>query len=187
MYIKRFIIIRILLITFVTISATLIMLSCKNNRISEEDIMNTKISISLDSMLLVNETLKQDDKLQKIRYRFVSYLDSASCTRCEMYKMGMWKRLEKITMNTNIQYIFIYKPPKEKVQYMKDEYIQTKQKHLLYFDTLGLIESKNPIISKSVFFHNFLLDENNNVIFVGNPSKNEMVRRKYLDFVHSLN
>ena len=170
----------------VILSVTLIMFSCKNYKISKNDILNTKISVPLDSMLFVNEKLISMEKTSNTRYRFISYLDSISCTRCQLYKMGMWSRLENITKKANVQYIFILSPPKENIQSIKDEYINTKQNHLLYLDTLGLLERNNPIIKKSVLFHSFLLDENNKVVFVCKTSKNEKVRKEYLEYVHSI-
>ena len=43
----------------------------------------------------------------------------------------------------------------------------------ILLDTLGEFEKLNPHLPKNGTFHTFLLDENNNVILVGNPLRNK--------------
>ena len=52
----------------VILSVTLIMFSCKNYKISKNDILNTKISVPLDSMLFVNEKLISMEKTGSLSF-----------------------------------------------------------------------------------------------------------------------
>ena len=44
-----------------------------------------------------------------------------------------------------------------------------KLNYPIYVDTLGIFSLGNPHLLQDPRFHTFLLDENNNVILVGNP------------------
>lgn len=49
----------------------------------------------------------------------------------------------------------------------------------VYIDTQGVFQQNNPHLSKNKLLHTFLLDENNNVILVGNPVRNLRVKDLY--------
>lgn len=46
-------------------------------------------------------------------------------------------------------------------------------------DTLGEFEKLNPHLPKNKALHTFLLDENNNVILVGNPLHNKKIEEMF--------
>jgi len=50
-------------------------------------------------------------------------------------------------------------------------------------DTLGEFEKLNVHLPKDRAFHTFLLDENNNVILVGDPLYNKMIRKMFYKIV----
>ena len=49
----------------------------------------------------------------------------------------------------------------------------------ILLDTLGEFEKLNPHLPKNRALHTFLLDENNNVILVGNPSQNRKIKEMF--------
>ena len=49
----------------------------------------------------------------------------------------------------------------------------------VYIDTTNVFLAKNSNISKSSWLHTFLLDEQNNVILVGNPTNNSRIRKLF--------
>ena len=57
----------------------------------------------------------------------------------------------------------------------------TELSHPMYVDSKSVFSKVNPQLPKESLFHIFLLDENNNVILVGNPLFNpkleKMLRR----------
>ena len=50
-------------------------------------------------------------------------------------------------------------------------------------DTLKEFERLNPHLPKNRALHTFLLDENNRVILVGNPSRNEKIKEMFYKIV----
>ena len=50
-------------------------------------------------------------------------------------------------------------------------------------DTLGIFERSNPHLPHTHMFHTFIQDENNNVLFVGNPLDNEKIEEMFWQIV----
>ena len=53
----------------------------------------------------------------------------------------------------------------------------------ILLDTLGEFEKLNPHLPKNRALHTFLLDENNNVILVGNPLRNKKIEEMFYQIV----
>lgn len=55
--------------------------------------------------------------------------------------------------------------------------------NIVYVDTLGLFAKQNPYLSSNTIMHTFLLDEDNNVLLVGNPLENEKIEEMFWQIV----
>ena len=53
----------------------------------------------------------------------------------------------------------------------------------IILDTLGQFAKLNPHLPKNKALHTFLLDENNNVILVGNPLHNKKIKEMFYRIV----
>ncbi|MBS4809127.1 MAG: hypothetical protein KH071_14815 [Paraprevotella sp.] len=53
----------------------------------------------------------------------------------------------------------------------------------VYLDSLGVLERANPQIPSNPDLHTFLLDEDNNVLLVGNPIWNEKIKEMFWQIV----
>ena len=53
----------------------------------------------------------------------------------------------------------------------------------IILDTLGHFAKLNPHLPKNKALHTFLLDENNNVILVGNPLHNKKIKEMFYRIV----
>lgn len=49
----------------------------------------------------------------------------------------------------------------------------------IYMDTTGIFHRTNPQLPSNPMLHTFLLDENNEVLVVGNPLENEKIDRMF--------
>ena len=59
----------------------------------------------------------------------------------------------------------------------------SKFNYPVILDTLGQFERLNPHLPKNKALHAFLLDENNNVILVGNPLLNKKIKEMFYRIV----
>jgi len=57
---------------------------------------------------------------------------------------------------------------------------EVRFRHTVFYDLDSSFERTNPHFPKNERFHTFLLDENNNVILVGNPTRNVKLKNLYL-------
>ena len=53
-------------------------------------------------------------------------------------------------------------------------------RHTVFFDADGAFERLNPQMPKKEEFHMFLLNGENKVVLIGNPTHNEKLNRLYL-------
>ena len=84
--------------------------------------------------------------------------------------------------NYNFCNIFIVSPgTKEFVwKLLQDSYAHNKTPQTLFIDSTYIFIKKNKNIPKENVFHTFLIDEKNNVIFVGNLHISKSLREKFV-------
>ena len=64
---------------------------------------------------------------------------------------------------------------------------QIRFRQTIFYDLDGSFERSNPNLPKDERFHTFLLDKNNKVILVGNPSLNIRLKKLYIRTFNKLN
>lgn len=121
---------------------------------------------------------------EKIKY--IIYSDSMRCTPCAINKMYIWNSLLEYSNNYKgqLNFYFIFSPARKDLQEMKFALIKnSKFNYPIFLDTLGEFERLNPHLPKNNTLHAFLLDENNNVILVGNPVHNNKIKEMFYAIV----
>lgn len=117
------------------------------------------------------------------KIKMVVYTNSESCSSCALSKLHMWHGIIKYAESYNgaLKYYFIFNPPKgENIR------LALKNSMLDYpvlLDSLGEFEHLNPHLPKNKAMHTFLLDEDNNVILVGNPLTNKKIEKMFYEEV----
>lgn len=113
-------------------------------------------------------------------YKVVAYTDSAGCTSCRL-KLADWKRViaeADSLFPGKMDFIFFFQPKtrdlKELVYLLKRD----KFDHPVFIDTENRINGMNHFPSE-MEYQCFLLDLNNKVILVGNPTLNPNVWELY--------
>lgn len=178
---------KILLIQhLILIVLTCVFSSCKFRNDTSDNILNKSVVLSLDNMKSlskVRDTNKNKNLSKELT--FVVYVDSASCTTCELFKIGLWDKIvaysREYGVNTRIKYILNAKG--EQIKMLTNAYAVIKTKHEVYVDSNSIFENNNQFVKDKVKYHVFAIDRNCIIRFVGNPSKNEMVEDRYKDFL----
>ena len=129
-----------------------------------------------DSVMLVS----QQDVM-----KLVVYTDTADCSSCVLRKMYKWngllKKLE--VYGGRIQPYFIFRPLSKDMGVFYMSMKQITPSCPVYLDSLGVLERANPQIPSNPDLHTFLLDEDNNVLLVGNPIWNEKIKEMFWQIV----
>ena len=178
---------KVLLKQLLTLFAlTCIFYSCKLRNDTSNNILNKTVVLSFDNMNNlsdVKDTPKNKDLSKELT--FVVYVDSASCTTCELFKIGLWDKIvaysREYGVNTRIKYILNAKG--EQIKMLTDAYSVIKPRHEVYIDSNGIFGNNNQFVKEKAKYHVFAVDHNCKIRFVGNPSKNEMVEDRYKDFL----
>lgn len=160
----------------------LIMVSCGVGRDVEADLarlMAEPITLPSNSTLMVqgkdtviNGFLESDCKM-------VIYTDSASCSSCALNKLYLWQDMIDYSLENGeiVKFYFIFNPPSN--ENIRLTLRNSMLDYPVLLDSLGEFERLNPHLPKNKAMHTFLLDENNNVILVGNPLQNKEIEKMF--------
>ena len=151
----------------------------------EEDIVlmqSSPFKLNIDSLFcvkLAHDTFVEPEVSGKIK--IVIFSDSTICSPCAIKSIGSWYHYIQLSQNSKggLQLFFIFVQNKKNINsllYTLKEYFFD---YPVYIDTLGIFQKDNPHLSENTKLHTFLLDENNNVILVGNPTHSLKLKELY--------
>jgi hypothetical protein len=106
-------------------------------------------------------------------YKIMLYVDSLGCTSCRL-KLSAWKKImeESDTVFTRKpEFVFFFQPKKTDEKDLQHIFRQNGFRHPVFIDKNNVIGKLNNFPS-SPEHQCFLLDKDNRVIIVGNPSLN---------------
>lgn len=114
------------------------------------------------------------------KYKVLVYINDTGCFPCKM-KMNLWKDLIKLyeaKASNNIVFIFVFNSHNyNEINYLLKDF---EFKYPVCFDKTNTFDKLNNF-ENDVNFQTFLLDANNCVLVVGNPSLNKEISELYLD------
>lgn len=164
-----------------------IFVRCSNAEIEKkmEEMMYKKVEIPVDRMCVLYRdapAIMRDSMYLKDRMKWIIYLDSSYCKPCQISSIYDW---EAFMTNNNlssdsISFMFIFSITKESLSDFQNAYKKACISHEAFVDTALLFAKRNPFIPKEAMFHTFLLDKNNEIVLVGNPIKNQMIKDLFL-------
>ena len=145
--------------------------SCNNSRVksSIEKMKSAPVVIDTDEMVVLSSL---DDSIENKCWRWVIYNDTTMCKPCLMGHISDW---DKIRGMRHVDCVFVFSVKSHEVDDYVKAYIKTGVDANVYLDTAGVFLRDNPTVTQDVRFHKFLIDENRNVLIVGNPLNNEKI------------
>ena len=165
-------------------------LSCTDKDNFKDGIVQMKsqpISLPLDKMRCMwdgKDTVLSEGVYDK-ELKLVVYSDTTACSSCGLKTMYLWDEfIEAIeAYGEEISLYFVFAPLKKDLDNFYFTMRTTKLSIPVYVDTMGVFMSENRHIPERADFHTFLLDKDNNVVLVGNPSKNERIWEMFWQIV----
>lgn len=118
-------------------------------------------------------------------YKIVTYVDSMGCTSCKL-RLLLWKKLifeVDSLSNFGVPFYFFFYPKKRSELYSilrRDDFI-----YPVCIDEKDTFNKLNHI-SVNDQFQTFLLDRNNRVVAIGNPTNNLKVKELYVKIIKGL-
>ena len=120
-----------------------------------------------------------DTTLLHRAWKMVVYVDKSGCTGCKLRTLlpvYMFMLENKSDKDFGVV-VILNTPDKEETAQMLTD---LRFRHTVFFDADGAIERLNPQMPKKEEFHMFLLNGENKVVLIGNPTHNEKLNRLYL-------
>lgn len=137
------------------------------------------------SRLIIKGQTKVIESEMQRGLKYVIYKDSLACTSCAINKMYFWNDFIEYAKayDGRLKYYFIYSPIKKKCKSVEFLLKNLDFDYPILLDTLGEFAKLNSHLPQNSALHAFLLDENNNVILVGDPLYNKRIEEMFYKIV----
>lgn len=172
-------------LVFIIILCCYLSVSCNARKIPEdvEHFYNSKVVIPYDKLERKKCSLFADSSFVSSKYKIVNYIDEFGCTTCKISKLSkLEKQSSTISWMKNIPFVYIVNVTDDNVDMIYSMLCNTRIEGYVYFDSNNIFKKNNPSFPKAEIFNTFVLNDNNEVVFVGSPLKNQ----KTLDLFYSV-
>ncbi len=145
------------------------------------------VSLSLDKMRCMwngKDTVVSEERYDT-DFKLVVYSDTVACSSCGLKTMYLWDGLihDLESYGKSVSLCFIFMP----LQKDLEEFYFTMRTMApllpVHVDTAGIFIRENPHIPREAVYHTFLLDKDNRVVLVGNPSRSEKIKEMFWQIV----
>lgn len=155
--------------------------SSPKNRLEDKikEMQSRPFSIPYSKMSCwINDTLQLKQYWEQAKIKLVVYTDSTKCSECTLKNMYMWQDFVEMEQEFGNQFsiVFIFQTKaKTSARTLATLFKITELNHPMYIDNKSELVKNNSHLPSESIYHIFLLDENNNVILVGNPLFNSQI------------
>jgi hypothetical protein len=154
-------------------------ISCKNNKVvkTEQMLQEWLGKVIYFPANVYRQTIEEEvTTVDSIRnYKILIYTDSTGCTSCKLHILSTWETYIK-ELGFKVDFMFYFHPKNER------ELIFTLKNELfdypVYIDNNDELNKLNKFPRNPVF-QCFLLDKNNKVLAIGNPTNNVKIWELY--------
>lgn len=175
------------LIIAMSLLISIVLCGCGKKQANIDDsvrlMRSQKVYIPFNEMSCwINDSLQCSRPWENSSMKLVVYTDSTQCSTCTLRHMCHWDDFVKLEekYNNRFQLVFIMETRSGTTKNLVSSFYMTTLNHPMYIDSTGVFIKKNPHIPSEQMFHVFLLDENNDVVLVGNPEFNPKIEKMLL-------
>lgn len=109
--------------------------------------------------------------------KLVVFVDSLSCSSCFLNKLINYYDINDSLVKNNGQLVIILNPKNSRIDEIRRAIVNEKYPFWCIIDKKGGFLHRNPEMPDNELLHTFLLDENDNIILVGDPSYNPKINK----------
>lgn len=162
-------------------SISALLLCCNGASIQQKlDIMQAvPVNLDLDHMeCWQNDSLLDSRPWEDTPLKLCVYVSPENCTSCYLKKMFQWDDFIEMEKVGKFYIFFIFTPQDGCEDDFHRFFYQVRLNHPFYLDKRKEFLTKKPQIPKETMFHIFLIDEDNNIILVGDVLHNISVEER---------
>lgn len=155
----------------------IMLLSCTDNKIKEHVLIMNDSPINMNLTNCHTKYLGKDTVLPNTdNYKLVVFIDSLTCSTCFLSHLVDYYEINDSLQKVNGSTIIVINPKSSQINEIKS--LLKYERHPLWciIDEHAKFLKLNPHIPSERRFHTFLLDNNNNVILIGDPTKNRKIK-----------
>lgn len=171
-------IIRVVLIMLIANSV----LSCDNNTKKIKDKVNSMLSKSVIfptnlKEYAIHDSIYTGSKITG-NYKILTYFSPLLCTSCNLDRLIEWDLLKEEFPEIPFIYILSYNSEEDEEDIKSTLHeIQFLQK--VFLDKGNHFHEQNSYLDSNPLFHTFMIDQDNKIILVGDPTTNDNVLQLY--------
>ena len=121
-------------------------------------------------------------------YKILLYVDSAGCSSCRL-RLSEWKQIMEEAdslFSSKVDFLFFFQPKKQDEKELEFIFRQLGFQHPVFIDTKKEIDRINKFPSQTEY-QCFLLDRDNKVLMIGNPSINTGIWQLFKGYISEKN
>lgn len=168
-------------------------ISCKQSTIKNQikQFISTEITIPTDMNIVINgvdSVTEAPILINNSIAKMIIFYDSTLCSPCKISYIKEWDEFIVISKALQGQFepIFIFSPAENKLNELQISLKVNKLDYPIFIDSKGLFQSQNPRLPFDKKLHTFLVDKNNRVVLVGDPSYNRDLWALYKTTINEL-
>lgn len=108
--------------------------------------------------------------------KLVVFVDSTECSRCRIDKLVHYSEMFTLSEETNaFKVMILLSTPKSEYNDIYEHLLYSESQYPVYMDDDNAFRRINPSIPDKSMFHTMIVNENNEIVLVGDPVHNERV------------
>lgn len=111
--------------------------------------------------------------------KLVLFVDSTSCSGCFLSHLLSYYEINDSLVAHGGEMVVLLHPKKSVQQEIESKAVQERYPFWCIVDRAGEFIRKNPDIPDNQLLHTFLLDENDNLVLVGDPARNSRIKELF--------
>lgn len=148
------------------------------------------MTVELDSMQSALEIIGSARESARLRkYTFVKYVNSIQCSECVVKNLRQWVAFQDVFDEhpQTLSLVIILAPQKHQRKLLYEELTKdTLMSENIYIDSLRVFERMNPGLPQNPFTNCYLIDENNKVLIIGDPTYDDNVEREFMTILDTI-
>ncbi len=113
-------------------------------------------------------------------YKLVVFVDSLSCSGCFLNHLILYYDINDSLLNKDGRLVIVLHPQQGKIDLIRRKVLTDKYHFWCIIDKNGEFIRNNPGFPGNKLLHSFMLDENNDITHVGDPSSNPKVKELFI-------
>lgn len=108
--------------------------------------------------------------------KLIVFVDSTECSKCRIDKLIHYSELFTLSEETDaFKVMILLSTPKQEYSEIYEHLLYSESRYPIYMDDDNAFRRINPSIPDKLTFHTVTVNENNEIILVGDPVYNEII------------